>query len=597
MKLYPASRRLCRSVFAIVCLCAMTRAAVAEIQTDFLMDSDPQYPASEPIKDFDPRLTELWLQALDRPEIDMQRMAAETIARAHIHGVPDLHAAVPRLEEILLAKNSHPTARFAAARALIVLDSRDSADKLFEASQAHGTDLRQLVEPALAEWGNTAAQAVWMERLSAPDTRPRELILAMRGLADVREQAALPALLAIAGDPIRNAGLRLEAATAAGKIAESGLEQEAERFAENIGSPLFVDQLCAVRLLASHSSKEAQEQLAKFATHDEPAISSAALKRLNEIDPALVLPFAFSAIKNADPHVRRQGAICLLGLPKADHIRPLSRLLADPNPELRREVREGLYQWTENADLSDRIRDAALEVLAVDQWEGQEQAALLMGALEHRPAADRLLELQESPRPGVRVAAAWALRKLAIPETIPALIDQATRVADQGGSDELSRVDEQLAHLFEALGVLGAEPATPVLSRYIPKRGGFVHRTRGAAIWALGRIYAGKGNPELEEAFVGRIMDFAPRPSEMLIVKEMSAVALGRMKAVDAADMMRQFALSLNKEQRTDTERSVSTRRLHLALRWAVRELTGEELPSPRPLAVDAGNWFLEPLP
>ena len=85
------------------------------IEPDFLMDSDPGFVAPEPVKSFNPRLKELWLEALDRPEIDMQRMAAETIARAHEFGVPDLTGAVGRLETILTSDSSHPAARFAAS--------------------------------------------------------------------------------------------------------------------------------------------------------------------------------------------------------------------------------------------------------------------------------------------------------------------------------------------------------------------------------------------------------------------------------------------------------------------------------------------------
>ncbi|MEO2032203.1 MAG: hypothetical protein ABGZ35_08965, partial [Planctomycetaceae bacterium] len=145
----------------------------AGIEPDFLMDSDPELRIPQPVKDFNPELAVLWMKALERLEIDMQRMAAETIARAHEYGIPDLIKAVPRLEEILLAEASHPAARFAAARALIVLESHDSSDKLFEASQAYGADLRQLVEPALATWGNALAKTVWIERIGTAETRPR----------------------------------------------------------------------------------------------------------------------------------------------------------------------------------------------------------------------------------------------------------------------------------------------------------------------------------------------------------------------------------------------------------------------------------------
>ncbi len=560
------------------------------------MDSDPELHLPQPVKEVNPKLAALWMKALERPETDMQRMAAETIARAHQGGVPDLVQAVPRLEAILRAEGSHPAARFAAARALIVLESRRSSDKLFLASQTYGADLRQLVEPALAAWDNPSAKQVWIERLASAETRPRALILAMRGLGEVREQSTLPDLLSIASDQTRNPGVRLEAAAAAGKIAETGLEQDAERFAGNTRTPHFVNQLVAVRLLARHSSEGARQLLIGLASHDEPAVAAAALQRLNDIDSSLVLPLAESAIQNSDPQVRRQGAICMLRLPAASQIAPLSQLLADPHPGLRRDVCEGLYQLAGKPDLGEPIRDAALQVLAGDRWQGQEQASVLLGALEHQPAADRLVELLESPRAEIGIRAAWALRKVAVRETVPALIEQAKRQAErrrlQGDDPEL---DQQVAHLFEGLGVLHAKDAMPLLREYIPKRHGS-HLSRGAAIWAIGRLNEGTRDSDLEAALSDRLRDFEPQPFEIPLVKQMCAIALGRMQATDEAPMMRQFATSENSIRYAPFDDAVLMR-LQLSLAWAVRQLTGEELPPPKPLTVGQSSWFLEPLP
>src|SRR5690606_10853947 len=101
--------------------------------------------------------------------------------------------------------------------------------------------------------------------------------------------------------------------------------------------------------------------------------------------------------------------------PAIRYVDPLSQLLADPHPEVRQFVCECLFEWCDISDpgMNEAIRDAAMNVLEGDRWQGQEQAALLLGALEHEPAADRLIELLESPREEVRVPAAWGLRKVA----------------------------------------------------------------------------------------------------------------------------------------------------------------------------------------
>ena len=146
-------------------------------------------------------------------------------------------------------------------------------------------------------------------------------------------------------------------------------------------------------------------------------------------------------------------------------------------------------------------------------------------------------------------------------------------------------LDEEVAHLFEALGVLHAADATPLVLEYVPKRAGW-HLSRGAAIWAIGHLNAGTRDSELEAKLSGRILDFDPQPSESSLVKQMSSIALGRMQAVDQASMLRQYAES------DDVEIS-----LQLALGWAVRELTGEILPPPDPATVSQGDWFFHPLP
>ena len=66
-----------------ILILALSTSAQAEIQPDFLMDSDPRIEALAPLKAFGKRLRPLWIEALARPEQDLQRKAAETIAIGH----------------------------------------------------------------------------------------------------------------------------------------------------------------------------------------------------------------------------------------------------------------------------------------------------------------------------------------------------------------------------------------------------------------------------------------------------------------------------------------------------------------------------------
>jgi hypothetical protein len=129
--------------------------------------------------------------------------------------------------------------------------------------------------------------------------------------------------------------------------------------------------------------------------------------------------------------------------------------------------------------------------------------------------------------------------------------------------------------------------ATPLLLQYIPKDLLMGERSRGGAIWALGWLNAGVPDKALGDALMARILDMSPIPfPELVIVKQHSAIALTRMKAVDYAPTLRQII-----ETRTPHSK------FGLAVRWAVKEMTGEDFPDPSPQFIPQGVWFLEPLP
>lgn len=572
------------AAFAVL-WCGAVAGFAAEARVDFLTDSDPEIRVPEPVPYVHPEMKTLWLTALQRPEADMQRMAAESIARAKQIGILELTEAVPRLEEILIAEGSHPAARFAVARALIALDSRTSGEKLWGAAQAHGADLRHLVETAIAGWNVASARQEWLKRLDRTDTRLRDLHLAIQGLGQVRDSAALPRLLEMVHDPLRDPATRLEAAAAAGRIAETGLDGDAERLLQKSRTPVSVNPLCAIRLLSLHSDAEARRLLIELASHQEPAVAAAALRRLNEIDSALVVPLAMAAMNHADSRIRLEAARAALKIPAIDRISPLSQLLADPDPELRREVCEGLIRLSAQPELLEPILQGGQRVLSGDRWEGQEQAALLLGARKSKPAAARLVELLESPRAEVQVSAAWALRELAVPETIPPMIDRAQRITQRRKKVMEPGNEEQVALIFEACGVMKAEESAPLLHQYIPKDFYSGDRSRGAAIWAIGQLMAGKRDEELEAALGERIRDFADRNPETPLVKQMCAIALVRMNAVEMAPLLRGVV-----------ELTPNFPRLAATLQWSVQELTGEEMPPLKPLRVEQGRWFLTPI-
>lgn len=555
------------------------------IQTEFEMYHDPDLPQPVVVLRLDERLLPLWRQVLVRPEADHQRLAAEAIAYAADQGFPDLEPAIDDLHAVLTSPASHPAARYAAARALIALDVRSSSDAMFEMSQQHGSQLRLLVEPAFAAWGYEAILPVWRERVRDSNTNRSELLLAFDGLRQLQDADALDAMLAIVRSASRPPGVRLAAAQTCGAASIGGLEPEVT-FLLALESPQVLHRLCAVALLQRHGSEEARIQLATLGQDLEPTVAEQALGYLYAIDPELVIPLAAEAMQNEDPKVRRRGADAYVALATPDRAIALCQLLDDVHPEIRGSIRDDLLLLAERPELDDAIRDNALDVLSRESWRGQEQAALLLGALDHKPSASRLIELLKSTRPEVMIASAWSLRMLAVPETLPEILAHARhqsteRLAGRGTEG----LDEQVAHLFEAMTLMDYAPCEELLREYVPKVFANGYYSRGAAIWGLGHFHKGTPDEELAAQLVERMNDIASMPPDLDIVFRMSALSLGRMQAESQLPALRE---RLGSSQGLDP--------VSCAIRWSLHEITGEEFIDPGPQVQGRSGWFLESL-
>src|SRR5262249_40395486 len=158
--------------------------------------------------------TPLWLKALERPEAEYRCQVAEAVAKAHERGGKGLEVTVAPLTAALDRPDQYPTVRPVIARTLVTLDAREAAPSPVQQAPAGGSDLREVVEPALARWDYRPARAVWLERLRTPDTPRRSLILAIQGLGAVREGEAAARLREVALAELEDGPVRLEAARA-----------------------------------------------------------------------------------------------------------------------------------------------------------------------------------------------------------------------------------------------------------------------------------------------------------------------------------------------------------------------------------------------
>ena len=559
--------------------------ARAADELDSVMYRSPELPLARVVKTFPDGLVKLWLDALARPEVDYKCNAALAIATAHERGMSRLDATVAPLIRELDRADQHPTVRVAVARALVALDARAAAASFFRLMSEDDAALRELIDPALARWDHAPARALWLARLDQPPHR-RATALAIQALAAVREEKAIPRLRDLVSSRDESPAVRLEAARALAVLHPAGSEEDATRLAADRSPRGMTDRLAAAILLRQHKSDAAVRLLQSLSADTEPAVASIALARLVEIDAKHLGPRMDQVLASPDAKVRGFGVEALVRYPGAANIRLLGDRLADPHPAVRSQARRSLrelalrFQWREAV-----VREGT-RVLAADDWRGREQAAILLAQMEHKPSAARLVELLTTDRTEVLVAAAWGLRKLAVAETLPAVLEylrQTVAAGRRGRSAEA--VDLQLSHLAQFLGMSKYRPADATLRELVPPQQRAGAETRAAAVWALGLLHEAKPDPRLVGALAGRIAAVMPGDLEDNRVRRMSAVTLGRLKAADGLPTLRQFYR--NKQQSLDV--------VNNGCGWAIEQITGEKVPDGT-AEVPQRDWFLLPI-
>lgn len=574
------------SSLGLCCLLLLTAAARGEDVVDSPMYRDPELPVPKLVKTFSDRLPALWIEALGRPEADFRSQAALTIAEAREAGMTGLEITIPVLIRELERADQHPSVRLATARALVALDAKTAAPALLKACLADEWDLREIAEPALARWAYAPAAEEWLKRIGQPPQR-RGTILAIQGLVTMKVEKAVPRLRELVLARGTAPSIRLEAARALGIIRTSGAEADADTLTADATPRGIIDRLAAVSLLRHHSGDEAARRLQKFMGDTEPSVAAIAGARLMEIDAKLVIPLLPTVLASTDAPVRAFGVETLLRHPTDDHIKLLGDRLSDAHPDVRAQARRALRELAGKAEFKPAVLREGDRALAGRDWRGREQAALLFGQLAHKPAADRLVQALQDVRGEVGVAAAWALRKLAAPETFAAVLDYVranTRSGDNPARRKISAelLDGQLSQLIQLLGVVRYHQADSALRPMIPPTAPAGFETRAAACWALGLLHEGKATSELSRAFAGRVAAVFPGDIEDNRVRWTSAISVGRMKGKDYLHVIRKFYAD-----------QVSLDSVNNACGWAIEQITGERLPAPVDIILPQRLWFL----
>jgi len=557
--------------------------AVVAPVVDDVMWQDPYLPVPKWLPKFSKTLVPIWLEALARPEAETRRVAAGTFAIAASRSMPDLEPAVEPLRSIL-TNDDDPVVRRAAAAALVAMDAQQASGELANAAANDGLLMAIIAEPALAQWGDAAAQEVWLSRLQDPRCEPALLRLATESLAIAGTSKAVEPLLASVVDDTRPFAVRVTAARACGSLQATGLLDTASDLATRRLRPAHTGPLLAVLLLAKHDDPGTVKLLTSLASASEPTVATAALDRLRQIDNELALPLARPAITSPDAGLRRVAAEILITRGDAAAVTSLCPLLDDRNPGIRGMVAGALILFAADEDLEPAVLEGSTAVLAADGWRGLEQAALVLGTLDHEPAADRLLQVLNDPRPEAAVAAAWALRKLSVDATLEPLLRFAeaghARMAGEGAA---SYVGLQLSQIFQFFGEVRYEPGEPLMRKFVPKST-LLPDTRGAACWALGYLKQENPDEQLAETFAGRLADVGSPNPENDLVRAMTALGLGRMKSESQLSTLRTFG-----DQHGPIDH------VGLSCLWAIEQITGEPMETIETLTFGVSGWFLQP--
>lgn len=550
----------------------------------------PEVPIAPVIVAFPEGLKELWLRALERPEAEMRYKAADAIAQAHRSGMKGLETTKAPLLAVLDRPDQQPIDRLAIARTLIVLEARESAPRLFRLVQEGNSDLREMIEPALARWDYRPIREIWLQRLGEPAAPKRDLVLAIRGLATVREVSAADRLRELVLAERTPGPIRLEAARALAALRGEGLEKDAERLAADASPRGMVSRLAAASLLRRHSGKDAVSLMQRLTRDSEPAVAAISAARLLEIDPKLIVPAVEHLLASPDANLRSLAVDALVRRPSAKHIRLLGDRLDDEHLDVRAKARQYLHQLAGKKDWIDAVLAEGTRMLQTRQWRALEQATILLTQLDHKPSADRFLDLLTFDRLEVNVTAAWGLRKLDVPETLPRVLkfvdSQVQLLSSKMDAQPRVLNEHGLSQLNQLLGQRKYRPADAALRRFVP-RGRAGTEARTAAIWALGLIHEGKTIDDLVVALEARLNDTHSVPPEWKQVRSMSAIALARMKAKKSLPSLRSYFAG----------GELARELVDNACAWAIAQITGEPLPSVKPIHRMQRNWFLAPQP
>lgn len=552
------------------------------------MNLEPGFPPVVSPRELDADLIPLFIRVLEEPgDPEVLYHAAQSLARIAGSEGRDISAALPVLRQKLTEPADSRT-HHACAVALVAADDRAAASILLEQLQTADESERLVIEPALARWGNQNVTAVWQQRLSDPRATTVSYRLATQGVAALGVTEAVPVLADRAGDVSVPFGKRAASADALSQL-------DAAR-GRDVAAPLMTgslqDRLICVRLLAAPDRSSTQE-LARLCSDPQDAVAAAAWEAVFRLDSELLLPLLDEGRRHRDAVVRITAARTMELYANPERTRWLDELTNDVHLQVRNIGRDMLRQVAEeHADLHDQIVAQAVDRLHGDaeEWQGIEQALLLLGQLEQTTFSPDCLPLLRHPRPEVYVTAAWLIHLFpddAVRDDLETVVrEQEGRLARFEADTDFANVGLQVGLLFHYFGLQRDPGIDDLLEAQFSKTVAGGPEKRGAAMWALGLIHEHESDSPLVAKFVDRMTDTEGLDPEHIIVRRLSALSLGRLRAMSAVPTL------LSRMSKDGVETLIPQ-----TVRWDM-QVMGQPVPElPPPFTEFVSGFRLNPLP
>ncbi|NNM88352.1 MAG: HEAT repeat domain-containing protein, partial [Phycisphaerae bacterium] len=519
---------------------------------DLPMDRQPLLPTLQKAQTYNPAYLALWHQALAEHSIQVRCQVCEALAHAGRAKFPGLTPFLTTLEDLAAGTDEKPALRQSAVQTLTAINNPSAAPAVLEAEKRGGIDVALEADPALVRWHYKPALKWWRSQLRNRHVEAPVEVSAITSLMQFSDQNATSQLRQLVLNEAADIRIRLAAAKALAKLHAKGVGGMAEKLLAGHGPIGLQTNLLALWLVSQGRNTAQQHILAALARNENLAVRVIAVRCLLRANWHELSPDA-QALAKARSSTMRLLAAQLARREK--NVAILARLLNDARRPVRWYAREALVRLGRETNLAAPIEHILMQLLPSSHPRQQRQAALALGLLNYQPAAGALLHLlHDNSHPGVRLGALVALRRLAAPDTLAALLVYARhdagisrRMADpKMRSQPASAVQfrycgDELAQLLQLFGKTRYRPASGLMEKFIPKHSPYDVTARAAAIWALGKIYAGNRKSPLVELFQGRLADESLMDPEAPVVRRMAAISLARLGSTASLSELQGF--------------------------------------------------------